>query len=130
RELLAKAHKLASDLRRRLLLLPHHPYRQDRAPREQATVHPPTRLDLTVHARSACGGAIAQLGERLDRTQEVAGSSPASSITPKPRNRGAFVRSDEVRRWTSRSPGTVSARFALIRPQTTGRLCPSADRRR
>jgi hypothetical protein len=24
-------------------------------------------------------GAIAQLGERLDRTQEVAGSSPASS---------------------------------------------------
>ena len=32
---------------------------------------------------SACKrvrGAIAQLGERLDRTQEVAGSSPASSI--------------------------------------------------
>src|SRR5918997_3758553 len=26
-------------------------------------------------------GAIAQLGERLDRTQEAAGSSPASSIT-------------------------------------------------
>jgi hypothetical protein len=26
-------------------------------------------------------GAIAQLGERLDRTQEVAGSSPASSMT-------------------------------------------------
>src|SRR5207248_2822402 len=26
-------------------------------------------------------GAIAQLGERLDRTQEVAGSSPASSIS-------------------------------------------------
>jgi hypothetical protein len=25
-------------------------------------------------------GAIAQLGERLDRTQEAAGSSPASSI--------------------------------------------------
>jgi hypothetical protein len=29
----------------------------------------------------ATRGAIAQLGERLDRTQEVAGSSPASSIT-------------------------------------------------
>jgi hypothetical protein len=29
-------------------------------------------------------GAIAQLGERLDRTQEVAGSSPASSIPRKP----------------------------------------------
>src|SRR5712691_10508243 len=27
-------------------------------------------------------GAIAQLGERLDRTQEVAGSSPASSTSP------------------------------------------------
>src|SRR3989442_11711412 len=27
-------------------------------------------------------GAIAQLGERLDRTQEVAGSSPASSTPP------------------------------------------------
>ena len=29
-------------------------------------------------------GAIAQLGERLDRTQEVAGSSPASSMTKRP----------------------------------------------
>jgi hypothetical protein len=29
-------------------------------------------------------GAIAQLGERLDRTQEVAGSSPASSIARTP----------------------------------------------
>jgi hypothetical protein len=32
-------------------------------------------------------GAIAQLGERLDRTQEVAGSSPASSINKRPANR-------------------------------------------
>src|SRR4051812_34042358 len=32
-------------------------------------------------------GAIAQLGERLDRTQEVAGSSPASSISKSPANR-------------------------------------------
>jgi hypothetical protein len=29
-------------------------------------------------------GAIAQLGERLDRTQEVAGSSPASSTRKAP----------------------------------------------
>src|SRR5712664_4077264 len=28
-------------------------------------------------------GAVAQLGERLDRTQEVRGSSPLSSITPR-----------------------------------------------
>jgi hypothetical protein len=33
-------------------------------------------------------GAIAQLGERLDRTQEVAGSSPASSTPRKPCWRG------------------------------------------
>jgi hypothetical protein len=32
-------------------------------------------------------GAIAQLGERLDRTQEVAGSSPASSIKTPARQR-------------------------------------------
>src|SRR6266487_3967067 len=33
---------------------------------------------------AASSGAIAQLGERLDRTQEVAGSSPASSISKGP----------------------------------------------
>src|SRR6266576_1648469 len=36
-------------------------------------------------------GAIAQLGERLDRTQEVAGSSPASSIVQRPATAGPFV---------------------------------------
>ena len=35
-------------------------------------------------------GAIAQLGERLDRTQEVAGSSPASSTPKDPANRGVL----------------------------------------
>jgi hypothetical protein len=34
-------------------------------------------------------GAIAQLGERLDRTQEVAGSSPASSMNKSPANKQA-----------------------------------------
>ena len=33
-------------------------------------------------------GAIAQLGERLDRTQEVGGSSPPSSIGKRPANAG------------------------------------------
>ena len=37
-------------------------------------------------------GAIAQLGERLDRTQEVSGSSPLSSTRKGPGN-GAFCRS-------------------------------------
>ena len=36
-------------------------------------------------------GAIAQLGERLDRTQEVGGSSPPSSTSRKPRTRGVFA---------------------------------------
>jgi hypothetical protein len=39
------------------------------------------------HAR----GAIAQLAERLDRTQEVAGSNPASSMLRSPRTAGASV---------------------------------------
>ena len=38
-------------------------------------------------------GAIAQLGERLDRTQEVAGSSPASSIAKGPET-GPFAAAD------------------------------------
>ena len=36
-------------------------------------------------------GAIAQLGERLDRTQEVAGSSPASSMVQKVLQSGTFL---------------------------------------
>src|SRR5262245_50001307 len=36
-------------------------------------------------------GAIAQLGERLDRTQEVAGSSPASSTNESPASRGFLL---------------------------------------
>src|SRR5579864_8526629 len=39
----------------------------------------PTRIGQTARSLPPLG-AIAQLGERLDRTQEVAGSSPASSI--------------------------------------------------
>ena len=41
---------------------------------------PTTLLDYTIVGSTRARGAIAQLGERLDRTQEVAGSSPASSI--------------------------------------------------
>src|SRR5581483_9808320 len=37
-------------------------------------------------------GAIAQLGERLDRTQEVAGSSPASSTSRTPAQAGVLAR--------------------------------------
>ena len=48
----------------------------------------------------AVPGAIAQLGERLDRTQEVGGSSPPSSIARSPRMQGvsAFWGSDGPRR--------------------------------
>ena len=42
--------------------------------------------------KSAVLGAIAQLGERLDRTQEVAGSSPASSMVEPGKGRGSSFR--------------------------------------
>jgi hypothetical protein len=41
-------------------------------------------------------GAIAQLGERLDRTQEVAGSSPASSTIKGPGDRAFLVSGHKV----------------------------------
>jgi hypothetical protein len=41
-------------------------------------------------------GAIAQLGERLDRTQEVAGSSPASSMKKKALHEGLFRSASSV----------------------------------
>ena len=49
------------------------------------------RLHLRDPRRRAGGrrGAIAQLGERLDRTQEVGGSSPPSSIARNPRVAGS-----------------------------------------
>src|SRR5215208_4762116 len=56
----------------------------------QARIHGPRILGARpvgvvscepTYVPSALRGAIAQLGERLDRTQEVAGSSPASSIS-------------------------------------------------
>src|SRR5947207_9301938 len=51
-------------------------------------------------------GAIAQLGERLDRTQEVAGSSPASSTKKRPANAGLLfsdlaTKSSENAPWSS-----------------------------
>src|SRR4029450_10077338 len=46
-----------------------------------APASPETRLDFRPR------GAIAQWGERLDRTQEVAGSSPASSTRKRPAQR-------------------------------------------
>ena len=40
-------------------------------------------------------GAIAQLAERLDRTQEVGGSNPPSSIYEEPALRGASPLGDQ-----------------------------------
>src|SRR5438105_1244873 len=58
-------------------------------------------------------GAIAQLGERLDRTQEVAGSSPASSIgrrwksaTSGARERRALVRRSALATFRQLAPAT------------------------
>src|SRR4029077_4126920 len=46
----------------------------------RALVRPTTLTGLASGCRKRAYGAIAQLGERLDHTEEVAGSSPASSI--------------------------------------------------
>src|SRR2546425_1178401 len=64
-----------------------------RAQRLTTTLDAPKRTAR--HARTR--GAIAQLGERLDRTQEVAGSSPASSISQDPCTPPGFVGA----RWAS-----------------------------
>src|SRR4051812_4989003 len=63
---------------------------------------------------SAALGAIAQLGERLDRTQEVGGSSPPSSTSPgAPAGTGvSSVGPHEVsppRRQTTRRSGAARA---------------------
>src|SRR5215216_6144301 len=65
---------------RKLTWIPRgeQPTRAPAAAGDPATIGWPSRADLLL--RTAHRGAIAQLGERLDRTQEAAGSSPASSI--------------------------------------------------
>src|SRR5207247_7009057 len=78
-------------------------------------------------------GAIAQLGERLDRTQEVAGSSPASSTKKRPAQR-AFLFSDLATESCENVPwssfGQVAAK-GLIAPRRSPvrvRLAPQAKR--
>jgi hypothetical protein len=62
---------------------------------------------------TACAqGAIAQLGERLDRTQEVGGSSPPSSIDETPA-RSRFPRKPAI-------AGAASASRQHPRPQAPG----------
>src|SRR4051794_20254891 len=72
-------------------------------------------------------GAIAQLGERLDRTQEVGGSSPPSSIPRKPvvepkagslvHGRGA---SHEWREWLRLGRSPSSLLHALLPVRSCG----------
>ena len=61
-----------------------------RAPaRRKASASAPGRDARRLQSRGP-PGAIAQLGERLDRTQEVGGSSPPSSIVAKPLHAQGF----------------------------------------
>ncbi len=69
-----------------------------------STLHGPVRPR---HGDGRAHGAIAQLGERLDRTQEVAGSSPASSIGRSPAQAGLLLfggsaAGERSRRWVPR----------------------------
>ena len=91
-------------------------------------------------------GAIAQLGERLDRTQEVGGSSPPSSTHKRPAHAGLLfskeqTKSCESAAWSSFgqisvrdsiAPGTsvalALARLLLIRGGSFGP--PDRSRRR
>jgi hypothetical protein len=59
-------------------------------------------------------GAIAQLEERLDRTQEVAGSSPASSIEFVLLSAGVQV---EINFW--RRPSTACSAQRLVNQRPT-----------
>jgi hypothetical protein len=68
-------------------------------------------------------GAIAQLGERLDRTQEVAGSSPASSTKKRPAQRaflfsGLATKSAENAPWSSF--GQVAAKGLIVPKEVAG----------
>src|SRR5215211_6870378 len=83
---------------RKLTWIPRgeQPTRAPAAAGDPATIGWPSRADLLL--RTAHRGAIAQLGERLDRTQEVGGSSPPSSTprTPAPAGVLAFRRPIEA----------------------------------
>jgi hypothetical protein len=72
-------------------------------------------------------GAIAQLGERLDRTQEVAGSSPASSIPAEIPSVSGFLGSGGFVGTAVR--GSFAERYPQYHPQNLGqdsRPSPSA----
>ena len=93
-------------------------------------------------------GAIAQLGERLDRTQEVGGSSPPSSMANlqgfcegrEDRARthraemslegdhivdfGPYVAGDEFAAWTDGSLGSASRRLVVLGPDLIGMPAP------
>src|SRR3954462_14108494 len=67
-------------------------------------------------------GAIAQLGERLDRTQEVAGSSPASSIREGLANAGPFLAPNSRGDWEEvPSEDCANIDVAVAKPQERSR---------
>jgi hypothetical protein len=59
------------------------------------------------------------LGERLDRTQEVAGSSPASSILDFAYQHGPHRRQMDRYRATNNADRTSFTRFTVLRSQGT-----------
>src|SRR5205823_3658259 len=95
----------------------YEPIGQNAAGRKQRTApstpgDSPSRAKLGQTARHLPPhGAIAQLGERLDRTQEVGGSSPPSSTSRIARSCGRFAYPE---RSLSRCPSSWPSRGARV----------------
>ncbi len=98
-------------------------------PRRRFPPTVPTRGVATIASR----GAIAQLGERLDRTQEVGGSSPPSSILESPPLRGFSCDGGVLRnartgyrpRTSISASSTARSSCASSRPADRPSLCGS-----
>ena len=80
----------------------------------------PSRCLSTCGLHFAPPGAIAQLGERLDRTQEVGGSSPPSSTPPRLALPARFREGRSMRRIGL--AGVVLAAFAVGAPAARAQI--------
>src|SRR5947209_18581670 len=72
--------------------------------------------------RAHLAGAVAQLGERLVRNEEVRGSTPLGSTSRKPRQNGALLR------FRGGAGGRVLRQLVLQRASSSGNRQPAWQR--